>query len=230
MFTTSHARRVLILALTLALGTTGALAQKGAQAYQALGLKPQDVLTGTVLKSRVTPSDGQQVVCIATYLTGKDEKAEAVNVRLGVFDTFGEGLVTLYTRDFGKENGGYIANGDLLVMDIDRDGINEIIVSFDDFSDPLIKQRLGEIILHDGEKLDTGWAGLMEYDATKAARDLPVERRDRYVREFDWGNTLRTRGATLFFKKKVISVAGERLPEPRTVEETFELRGEPKNW
>jgi len=143
-----------------------------------------------------------------------------------VFDAFGDGLVTLYTRDFGKEHGGYIANGDLLIMDIDRDGVNEIIVSFDDFSDPLIEQRLGEIILHDGQKLDTGWAGLVEYDATKAARDLPPERRDRYVREFDWSNTLRTRGATLFVRKKVIAVAGERLPEPRVVEETFDLRGE----
>ena len=193
-------------------------------------MKPQDVLTGTVLKSRVLPSDQEQVVCIATYMTGKSEKADAINVRFGVFDSFGEGLVTLYTRDFGKELGGHVANGDSLVMDIDRDGVKEIIVSFDDFSEPLIEQRLGEIILHDGQKLDTGWAGLIEYDATKAARDLPAERRDRYVREFDWGNTLRTRGATLFFKKKVIAVAGERLPEPRIVEETFELRGDPGNW
>ena len=41
---------------------------------------------------------------------------------------------------------------------------------------------------------------------------------------------MRTRGATLFFKKKVIAVAGEQLPEPRVVEETFELRGEPSGW
>lgn len=225
-----HARIALVASLLLVAAPALVMAQQGTKAYQALGLKPQDVLTGTVLKSRVLPSDKEQVVCIATYLTGKTDKADAINVRLGIFDSFGDGLVTLYTRDFGKEHGGHVANGDLLVMDIDRDGVNEIIVSFDDFSDPLIQQRLGEIILHDGQKLDTAWAGLMEYDATKAARDLPAERRDRYVREFDWGNTLRTRGATLFFRKKVIAVAGERLPEPRVVEETFELRGEPSDW
>ena len=226
----NHARIALVVSLVLGAASAAVMAQQGTKAYQALGLKPQEVLAGTVLKARVLPSGKEQVVCIATYMTGKGEKADAVNVRLGVFDGFGDGLVTLYTRDFGKEHGGYIANGDLLVMDIDRDGVNEIIVSFDDFSDPLIEQRRGEIILHDGQKLDTGWAGLMEYDATKAARDLPAERRDRYVREFDWRNTLRTRGATLFVKKKVIAVAGERLPEPRVVEETFELRGEPANW
>jgi len=28
----------------------------------------------------------------------------------------------------------------------------------------------------------------------------------------------------------VIAVAGEHLPEPRVVEETFDLRGKPSNW
>ena len=226
----NHVRIALFVSMVLLVAPVVVEAQQGTKAYKALGLKPQDVLTGTVVKARVLPSNQEQVICIATYLTGKGDKGDAVNVRLGVFDNFGEGLVTLYTRDFGKDEEGYVANGDLLVMDIDRDGVSEIIVSFDDFSDPLIEQRLGEIILHDGQKLDTAWVGLMEYDATKAARDLPAERRDRYVREFDWGNTLRTRGATLFVKKNVIAVAGEMLPEPRVVEETYDLRGEPDNW
>ena len=226
----NHVRIAVVVSMMLLIVPAAVEAQQGTKAYKALGLKPQDVLTGTVLKSKVVPSDQDQIVCIATYMTGKGEKADAVNVRLGVFDSFGEGLVVLYTRDFGREHAGYIANGDLLVMDIDRDGISEIIVSYDDFSDPLIEQRMAEIILHDGQKLDTAWSGLVEYDATKAARDLPVERRDRYVREFDWGNTMRTRGATLFLKKRVIAVAGERLPEPRVVEETFDLRGEPSDW
>jgi hypothetical protein len=226
----NHARMALFVSMVLLAAPVAVEAQQGTKAYEALGLKPQAVLTGTVLKARVLPSDREQVVCIATYLTGKGEKADAVNVRLGVFDSFGEGLVTLYTRDFGTDHHGFIANGDLLVMDIDRDGISEIIVSYDDFSDPLIQQRLAEIILHDGQKLDTAWSGFIEYDATKAARDLPVERRDRYVRDFDWGNTMRTRGASLFLKKRVIAVAGEQLPEPRIVEETFDLRGKPANW
>jgi len=219
------------LAVIIALvAPTGALAQSGAKAYRALGLETKDVLTGTVLNSRVTPGDNKQIVCVATYFTGKQQKAEAVNVRLGVFDAFGDGLVAVYTRDFGLERDGNIANGDLLVMDIDRDGINEIIVSYDDFEDPLIEQRFAEVILHDGTRLDTAWTGLVEYDATKAARSIPQERRDRFVREFDWGNTLRTNGVTLFVKKRMIAVAGERLPEPQIVDETFTLRGRPEHW
>jgi hypothetical protein len=65
---------------------------------------------------------------------------------------------------------------------------------------------------------------LLAYDATRAAREIPVERRDRYMRELDIVKTLRTRGVTLYVRKYVIAVAGERLPKPKTVEETFPLR------
>ena len=53
---------------------------------------------------------------------------------------------------------------------------------------------------------------------------VPVERRDHFVRELDLVSTLRTRGVTLFFNKTMIAVAGERLVEPKVVEETFPLR------
>jgi hypothetical protein len=139
-------------------------------------------------------------------------------------------MVTVYTRDIGAERDGYVANGDLLLFDLDRDGVKEIIISYDDFAEPLIDQRIAEVIMHDGEKLTTGWSGLTEYDATRAAREVPQERRDRYVREFDWISTLRTKGATLFVNKRMIAVAGERLAEPQVVVETFELRGKPEHW
>ncbi len=217
------------LILALAAPTT-AMAQSGVKAYKALGLKPQAVLSSTVLNAKVMPGGRKQVVCIVTYITGKDDKADAVNVRMGVFDEAGEGLVSVYTRDFGVEHEGFIANGDLLVLDIDRDGVSEIIVSYDDFGDPLIEQRLGEVILYRDNRLDVAWTGLVEYDATKDARKIPQERRDRYVREFDWSSTIRTRGATLFVNKTMIAVAGERLAEPQIVQETFTLRGPSEHW
>jgi hypothetical protein len=218
------------LLVGLAVCGTGVAAQDGVKAYRALGIETKDVLTGTVVKASVLPGGGEQIVCLATYFTGKQDKSDAVNIRLGVFDDFGDGLVTVYTRDFGAEREGYVADGDLLLLDVDRDNVQEIIVTYDDFEDPLIDRRVAEVIVHDGEKLKTAWTGLVEYDATRAAREVPEERRDRYVREFDWSSTLRTKGATLFVNKKVIAVAGERLPEPRVVAETFELRGKPEHW
>jgi hypothetical protein len=217
------------LALTVVLAAT-VPAAAGSDVYRAMGLKTKDVLAGTIFESRVVPGKGEQVVCIATFMTGKSDKADAVNVRLGVFDRFGKGLVTVYTRDLGMERGGYVANGDLQLLDLDLDGINEMIVSFDSFEDPLIEQRLAEVILHDGSSFIAGWSGAVEYDATKAARNVPRERRDRFMREFDFGNTMRTRGVTLFVKKRMIAVAGQRLPEPRIIEETYPLRPPPDHW
>jgi hypothetical protein len=195
--------------------------------YDAMGLETADVLTGTILEAKVVPGRAKQVVCIATYFTGKKDKADAVDVRLGVFEAAGEGLVVVYERAYGAELGGHVANGDLQLVDLDLDRINEIVVSFDSYQDPLIEQRLGEVIVYDGSGFRPAWTGPLEYDATKAARTVAPERRDRFTREIDFANTLRTRGITLFMTKTVIAVAGERLPKPRTVQETFPLRPAP---
>ena len=203
---------------------TASSAYETKDVYQALGLKTTDVLAGTILEAKVLPGDSKQIVCVATYLTGKKEKADAVNVRLAVFNRFGDGLVTVYARDFGEEQGGYVANGDLQLMDLDLDKINEIVVSFDSFKDPLIEQRIGEVIVHDEAGFQPAWVGPLEYDATRAARGTPAERRDRFTREIDYSNTMRTRGLTLFMSKKMLAVAGERLAQPKVVQETFPLR------
>jgi len=210
------------------IGLLGTLAQaqgsRSAAAYEAIGIKPADVLAGTVLHAIVLPGGEKQVISLVTYFTGEKTKEGAVNVRLDVMRSKGNQLAPIYTRDYGEENGGFVGEGDLQLVDLDRDGVNEIIVSFATFADPLIDQRLGEVILYEDDAFQTAWAHPMKYDATRAARNVPLERRDRYVRELDVMNTLRTRGVTLFFEKKVIAVAGERLPEPKVIQETFPLR------
>jgi hypothetical protein len=220
---------VALLGGMLLLCPAGARADTAVRAYRALGIEPAEVLTGTVLSARVVAGEAKQVVCMTTYFTGASDKAKALNVRLGVFvDRAGE-LVTLYSRDFGKENAGHVAAGDLQVVDLDMDGVSEIVASYESHEDPLIQQRLGEVILYDDGGFRTAWSGPLRYDATKAARDVPRERRDRFEREIDYGNTLRTRGVTLFMRKKVVAVAGEPLGQPKIVEETFPLRPR-KEW
>jgi hypothetical protein len=209
--------------LSAAVGAAQAM-DTATEAYRAMGIKPADVLTGTALNAKVLDGPDKQVICVTSYFTGKKEKRDAVNVRLDVFARRGGQLVSLYTRDFGTENGGNVGDGNLQVLDLDMDGINEIVASYDSFADPLIDQRLAEVIVSERGGFRTAWSGPLEYDATRAARDVPEERRDRFQRELDYANTLRTRGVTLFFRKKVIAIAGERLVEPKIVEETFPLR------
>jgi hypothetical protein len=206
------------------------MAEGGADAYRALGLKPQKVLAGTVLTSRVVPGDDKQLVCIATYLTGSKSKEQAVNIKLGVFKRAAEGLIAIYERDFGAERGGNLDRGNLELIDLDGDGVNEIIVTYDSYEDPLIEQKLAEVILHEESGFRVVWSGPLQYDATKAARNVPRERRDRFIREFDLVGTRKTKGVTLFIDKKVIAIAGERLAEPKVVRETFPLRTAPEHW
>jgi len=211
-----------LVLLTLAMVT--AHADTSADAYEAMGIRPAEVLTGTVLMAKVSPGDDKQVVAVTTYFTGSKERDEAVTVRLDVFNRIGEQLERVYGRDFGKEVGGLVGEGELQLIDLDLDGVNEIIVTYQSFIDPLIEQRLGDVMVNEGGDFRSAWSGPLDYDATRAAREVPRERRDRFSREFDFPNTMRTRGITLFVNKKMISVAGERLSQPKVVQETFPLR------
>jgi hypothetical protein len=174
----------------------------------------------------VFPGGDKQLVCLATYLTGKKDEANAVNVRLGVFDVRGADheLVPLYKRDLAAELGGHVGYGEIQILDLDLDHVSEIVLSYELFKDALVKERQAEVVLHDGKGLRTAWKGPIEYDATRAARSVPEDRRDHFVREFDWAKTMRTHGVTLFVTKRMLAIAGEKLPAPQTVEETFPLR------
>lgn len=221
-------RRAAIVLLVLALGVAPLAAEPVSKdVYRLMDLQAKDVLLGPILTSRVLPglsSDPKQVVAVITYMTGKRDEASAVNVRLEVLRREGESLVPFYSRDFGKENGGYVGKGDIELVDLDGDQVNEIIVSYDSYKDPLVTERRAEVLLLSGGSFQSAWTGPVDYDATKAVRTVPQERRDRYTRALDIPGTLKTRGVTLMVKKTVVAVAGERLEQPRVVQETFPLR------
>jgi len=199
-------------------------AETAIDAYRAMGIATKDVLSGTTLNATVVPGEAKQLVSVTTYFTGLKDKADAVNVRLDVFSVVGGQLTSIWKRDFGAERGGYVADGNLQLIDLDMDGVNEIIVSFDSFDNPLIDQTLSEVIVHSDGAFRTAWEGPVVYDATLAAREVPLERRDRYRRDIDMLRTMKTRGRTLFIDKRVIAVAGEMLPQHKIVQETFPLR------
>jgi len=199
-------------------------AQADVGAYEAMGIDKTRVISGTLTTARVLPGEDKQLVCLVAYLSGKKEKSAAVKLRLAVMEVGDTGYTPVWEQDLSSKYGGNVGEGNLELLDLDRDGQSEIVVTFDLFSDPLIHQRFGEVIVWDEGRFRTGWSGPFEYDATKAVRDVAVERRDHFVRELDLISTLRTRGVTLFFNKTMIAVAGERLAEPKIVEETFPLR------
>jgi len=198
-----------------------ARADTAAQVYEAMKLDASQVLSGTVLAARVVPGETKQVVAVVTYMTGKKDKAGAVNVVFEVFASSGETLTSTYSRDLGSENGGNVGQGDLEIVDLDGDGVAEIVLTYDDYTDALIEERVGEVLAYGSEGFETIWNGAMKYDATRAARSVPEDRRDRYKREVDVRETLRTKGESLVMKKTMIAVAGERLPEPKVILESY---------
>jgi len=192
--------------------------------YESMGIPPTKVMNGSILTARVLPEPGKQVVALVTFLTGRRDEAGAVGVRLEVFRKDGDKLETAYARDYLKERGGNVGRGELELVDLDTDGRNEIVVTYDDAGDRLVQRRRCEVIVHDGGGFRVAWDGDLEYDATRAARELPPERRDRFTRKLDVPATLKTRGVSLIFTKTTIAVAGERLPEPKASTEAFPLQ------
>jgi hypothetical protein len=222
-------RRVLVGFALAALSSwlTGVRADTAADVRKAIGIRASDVLSSSVLTGKIVPGAEKQVVAITTYFTGRKDEANALNVRLDCFRKDGGALQTIFSRDFGRENGGFVGRGEVQLVDLDLDGVNEVIVSYDDARNPLIRRRVAEIVVHDASGFRAAWSGELEYDATRAARDVPAERRDRFARKVDIPATLRTRGITLFMIKNVLAVAGETLTEPKVVVETFPLRAPP---
>ena len=204
--------------------TTTTTAGTAAAGYRELGIKPTQVLSGTSLEAKVVPGEGKQFVMVTSYLTGTKKERYAVNVRLDVFQDLGNRLIPVYTRDFGEEQDGFVGDGDLQVFDLDRDGIAEIVVTFRRFHSPVIDERHAEVIGYGADGFRTRWVGPFEYDATKAVREVPEERRDRFRREIDLEATLRSRASELHLDKQVIAIAGERLATPRNIDEVFPLQ------
>ena len=222
-------RRVGAVVIALAaLVPPPALADAASDVYAAMGVKPGSVMNSSIVTSRVLPGPDKQTVAVVTYLTGKKEEASALNVRLDVYGTQAGKLVSLFSRDVGKGNGGFVGRGEIALLDLDGDGVNEIGLYYDNLKTALVTERVLEVIVHDDSGFRVAWSGSVEYDATRAVREIPQDRRDRFLRKLDFQSTRRTKGLTLFMTKEVIAVAGERLPQPKKVQEAFPLKAEPQ--
>lgn len=216
-------RIVLVLCLLL-VSHAPALCAVAADAYRALGIDTAAVLSGTSTTAKVVPGASKQFISVTSYMTGKRSEADAVEVRLDIFQTVDGKLVPIYQRAFGAERGGYVAEGNLQVIDLDMDGVAEIVVSYESFASPVIAERVAEVLVYGEDGFEVAWSGPIRYDATKAVRDVPRERRDSFRRDLDLGKTMATRGAELHWNKRMTAIAGETLADPRLVDEVFPFR------
>lgn len=197
-----------------------ARADTASDVYETIGIEPAQVLTSTLSTTQVLPGSDRQIVSMLTYLTGKRQSSGAVNVRLDILGQRGGKLFAIFSRDYGAERESNVARGDLQLIDLDGDRVKEIIVSFDEHAEPQLTRRFAEVILHDGGGFRAAWQGPLSSEATQGAKTA----REEFRRELDITATLRSRGTTLFINKQVLAIAGQTLPEPRVVQESFPLR------
>ena len=137
-------------------------APAGVEAYKAMGIDKGKVINATQTSAQVLPGDSKQLVCLVAYLSGKKEKNAAIKLRLAVLEGSDGEYTPVWDQDFSSKYGVNVGEGNLELLDLDRDGQAEIIVTFDLFSDPLIRQRFGEVIVWDEDHFKTAWSGPVE--------------------------------------------------------------------
>jgi len=129
----------------------------------------------------------------------------------------------LWTRDYAASLGGFVAGGELALLDLDGDGRNEIVVQFHHHDEPGAVRVVGEILRESGGRFAIAWSGLMRLDTTGPDSVLQGPQRERFTRQVDVERTARTHGGMVVFKKKVWVAAGMPIDPPQTIEESFPL-------
>ena len=182
------------------------------------------VLGQTVMQSDILALPGKETVVLTEFLTGLKGERDSVNVVLDVYPGGGaKDAAPVATRDYLKEKGGPVAGGELVLVDLDWDGTNEVLVSFHHSETAGSVSVLMDVLHEAGEGLKTIWSGPVRVDNSTASSTAPASERERFSREIDYKKTGRTRGGMIVFQKKVFVAAGVPLQPPVVVEESFPL-------
>lgn len=188
----------------------------------ALAAAPRDPLkipSGKVLITTTMTVREGLAATLTEFMTGDKSEKTAINILLGLHRIEGKTLTLATTRDYNAEAGGFVSRSSLLVIDLDRDGDNEILVEYH-HNEAVGSTRVDmDIFRVKGEALTLVWSGPVRVDTTNPALGLPPSERERFVREIDYPCTARANGAKLCFTKTASVAAGATLEPPRVVPE-----------
>ncbi len=153
------------------------------------------------------------------YITGDKSEKTAINLLLGLYRVEGEKRTLLSSRDYNADAGGFVSRGSLQVIDLDRDGVNEILLEYHHNEQPGSTRVDLDIMRVVEGRLVSVWNGPVRVDTTSPSLDLPPSERERFVRELDLGRTAAMQGRKLCFTKTVSVAAGATLDPPRAMPE-----------
>ena len=210
-------RRGPACALALALALAPAISAAGAP-KDPLNVPSKSVLVTTTINAGPDLS-----ASLTEFFTGEKTEKDAINVLLGIHRIDGEKHRLLASRDYNADAGGFVSRASLQVIDLDRDGTNEILVEYHHKEPPGATRVALDVFRIGTGKLVPVWTGLVRVDTTSPALGLPPSERDKFVREVDYAATAERRGAKLCVRRTALVAAGAVLDPPRVADEEFDF-------
>jgi hypothetical protein len=169
-------------------------------------------------------SVGPNLTAVFTeFFTGEKNEKTAMNLLLGVYLTEEGKRRLVASRDYNIAAGGYVSRGSLELVDLDRDGIKEILVTYHHNEKPETIRIEMDVLRLVGDKLVLLWNGPVRLNTSAPSAGVGPSERDQFVREIDYARTTSARGQKIYFNKTVAVAAGAVLDPPRVLNEEIPL-------
>jgi hypothetical protein len=207
--------RLAVGAILIAAATRSAPA---ASASDPLKIPRKDILTITTINAGPSLS-----ATLAEFFTGDKSEKSGVDLLLGLHAVSGDERKLLAVRDYNAEVGGYVSRGSLQVIDLDRDGTNEILVEYHHKENPGSIRIDLDVLKVAADRLVLRWSGPIRVDTTSPSLGLSPADREKFVREIDFECTAEAHGDKICFQKTVSVAAGASIVPPRMLPEQIPL-------
>lgn len=209
----------------------GAFLLAAAAAAPPLAASPKDprkVPSHSILLTTTITAGPDLAATLVEYITGDRSEKTAINLLVGLYRVEGEKRTLLSSRDYNADAGGFVSRGSLQVIDLDRDGVNEILLEYHHAEQPGSTRVDLDIMRVVEGRLVLVWSGPVRVDTTSPSLELPPSERERFVRELDLGRTAAMQGQKLCFTRTVSVAAGATLDPPRVMPEEIGFASVPR--
>jgi len=183
-----------------------------------LALNPSKVYTTTSMN--VGPNLS---ATLTEYFTGEKNERTAMNILLGIHVSEEGRRRLVASRDYNAAAGGYVSRGSLELIDLDRDGIKELLVTYHHHEQPGTTRIDMDVLRLATDKLVLLWTGPVRVNTAAPSAGVAPSDRDQFVREIDYARTTASGGRKICFAKTVGVAAGAVLDPPRVLNEEIPL-------
>src|SRR5262245_37847571 len=109
---------------------------------------------------------------LTEYFTGDKNEQTAMNLLLGVHLTEDGKRRLVASRDYNADAGGYVSRASLELIDLDRDGLKELLVTYHHNEKPDTTRVEMDVLRLAGDRLVLLWNGPVRLNTTAAAAGM----------------------------------------------------------